>query len=130
MLKMCTLIHFARAVDSTLGARQLARTLETLFSDTGSFQSIVFHGFNFWRKFDFSRFLELFWRSGVRAGQYIKSIAQNYEVKVPQSSVGMRIMYVLKNLYGNNFCEHAKIEVRNNDFFNFSKSTYFLPFFW
>ena len=65
----------------------------------------------------------------MRARQYIKSIAQNYEVKVPQSSVGMRIMYVLKNLYGDNFCEHAKIELKNIDFFKFSKTTYFFGSF-
>ena len=130
MLKMCTLIHFARAVDSILGARELARPPETNFSDTRSFQSVVFHGSKFEEIRFFSRFSARSWRSGVRARQYIKSIAQNYEVKVPQSSVGMRMMYVLKNLYGDNFCEHAKIEIKNIDFFKFSKSTYFLTFFW
>ena len=126
---MCTLIHFARAVDSILGARQLVCAPETHLSDTGSFQSIVFHGSNFEEDSIFSRFSEPSWRSGVRARQYIKSIAQKYEVKVPQSSVGMRIMYISKNLYGDNFCEYAKIELKNIDFFKFSKSTYFLLFF-
>ena len=43
MLNIRTLIHFGRAIDSILGARQLARAPEMHFSATRCFQSVIFH---------------------------------------------------------------------------------------
>ena len=57
MLKMWTLIYFVRAIDSILGARQLARAPEMHFSDTRCFQSVVFHVLKVEENSIFSSFL-------------------------------------------------------------------------
>ena len=64
----------------------------------------------------------------MRVRQYITSIAQNYEVTMPESSVEMKIMYVLKNLYGDNFCEHAKFSFKTLIFSIFEKVPIFAFF--
>ena len=129
MLKIRTLIHFGRTIDLILGARQLARAPEMHFSATRCFQSVIFHVLKIEENSNFSSFLSAIWHSGVRARQYIKSIAQKYDVTMPESSVEMKIMYVLKNLYGDNFYEHAKFSFKTLIFWIFEIVSIFCLFF-